>query len=128
MIAVAFVTGRFYIRRVPLIVTVLLSVFLALNMLAAVELIDFGRAVTFFAITLYLVIFALWLTGTCVPRTPPAVVLRAYIAAAVLSAAIAVLALFVAFPGHDLLVVRPTRKGPLQGPERARAVPHPGRP
>jgi hypothetical protein len=28
------VTGRFYIRRVPLIVTVLLSVFLALNMLA----------------------------------------------------------------------------------------------
>ena len=40
VIAVAFVTGRFYIRRVPLAVTVLLSVFLALNMLASVELID----------------------------------------------------------------------------------------
>ena len=37
VIAVAFVTGRFYIRRAPLIVTVLLSVFLALNMLASVE-------------------------------------------------------------------------------------------
>ena len=58
VIAVAFVTGRFYIRRVPLIVVVLLSVFLALNMLASVELIDVGRAATFFAITLYLVIFA----------------------------------------------------------------------
>ncbi len=99
MIAVAFVTGRFYIRRVPLIVVVLLSVFLALNMLASVELIDVGRAMTFFAITLYLGIFALWLTGYVRSPTTARVVLLAYLAAAVLSAAVAVLALFVAFPG-----------------------------
>jgi O-antigen ligase len=116
VIAVAFVTGRFYIRRVPLIVTVLLSVFLALNMLAAVELIDFGRAVTFFAITLYLVIFALWLTGYVRSPSTARVVLRAYIAAAVLSAAIAVLALFVSFPGHDLLVFGPRAKGLFKDP------------
>ena len=116
VIAVAFVTGRFYIRRVPLIVTVLLSVFLALNMLASVELIDVGRAVTFFAITLYLVIFALWLTGYVQSPTTARVVLRAYIVAAVLSAGLAVLALFVAFPGHDLLVFGPRAKGLFKDP------------
>ena len=116
VIAVAFVTGRFYIRRVPLIVVVLLSVFLALNMLASVELIDVGRAATFFAITLYLVIFAFWLTGYVHSPNTARVVLRAYIAAAVLSAAIAVLALFVAFPGHDLLVFGPRAKGLFKDP------------
>ena len=116
VIAVALVTGRFYIRRVPLIVVVLLSVFLALNMLASVELIDVGRAMTFFAITLYLVIFALWLTGYVRSPTTARVVLRAYIAAAVLSAAIAVLALFVAFPGHNLLVFGPRAKGLFKDP------------
>ena len=116
VIAVAFVTGRFYIRRVPLIVTVLLSVFLALNMLASVELIDVGRAVTFFAITLYLVIFALWLTGYVQSPTTARVVLQAYIVAAVLSAGLAVLALFVAFPGHNLLVFGPRAKGLFKDP------------
>jgi O-antigen ligase len=116
VIAVACVTGRFYIRRVPLIVTVLLSVFLALNMLASIELIDVGRGVTFFAITLYLVLFALWLTGYVHSAATARVVLRAYIAAAVFSAAIAVLALFVAFPGHDFLVRGPRAQGLFKDP------------
>jgi len=116
VIAVAFVTGRFYIRRVPLIVTVILGVFLALNMLASVELIDLGRGITFFAITLYLVIFALWLTGYVHSARTARIVLRAYIAAAVFSATIAVLALFVAFPGHDLLVRGPRAQGLFKDP------------
>ena len=116
VIAVAFVTGRFYIRRVPLIVTVLLSVFLALNMLASVELIDLGRGVTFFAITLYLVILALWLTGYVHSAHTARVVLRAYLAAAVFSAGIAVLALFVAFPGHEFLVRGPRAQGLFKDP------------
>jgi O-antigen ligase len=116
VIAVALVTGRFYIRRVPLIVTVLLSVFLALNMLASVELIDLGRGVTFFAITLYLVLFALWLTGYVHSAHTARVVLRAYIVAAIFSAAIAVLALFLAFPGHDFLVRGPRAQGLFKDP------------
>jgi O-antigen ligase len=116
VIAVAFVTGRFYIRRVPLVVTLLLSVFLALNMLASVELVDVGRGVTFFAITLYLVIFALWLTGYVHSTRTARVVLRAYVAAAVFSAAIAVLALFVAFPGHQFLVFGPRAQGLFKDP------------
>jgi len=116
VIAVAFVTGRFYIRRVPLIVTVILGVFLALNMLASVELIDLGRGITFFAITLYLVIFALWLTGYVHSARTARIVLRAYITAAVVSATIAVLALFVAFPGHDFLVRGPRAQGLFKDP------------
>jgi len=116
VIAVAFVTGRFYIRRVPLVVTVLLSVFLALNMLASVELIDVGRGATFFAITLYLTLFALWLTGYVHSTRTARVVLRAYVAAAVFSAGIAVLALFVAFPGHQYLVFGPRAMGLFKDP------------
>ncbi len=123
VIAVALVTGRFYIRRVPLIVVVLLSIFLALNMLASVELIDVGRAVTFFAITLYLVIFALWLTGYV--RSPthragrPARLHRGRGALGGHRRAGALRRL----PRPRPPRLRPAREGPLQGPERARAVP-----
>ena len=116
MIAVAFVTGRFYIRRVPLIVVVLLSVFLALNMLASVELIDVGRGVDVLrdhALPRHLRLLADRVRAF--PYTAR-IVLRAYIAAAVFSAAIAVLALFVAFPGHDLLVFGPRAKGLFKDP------------
>jgi hypothetical protein len=116
VIAVALVTGRFDLRRVPLIVTVLLGVFLALNMLASVELIDFGRGVMFFAITLYLVVFSLWLTSYVRSAYTARVVLRAYVAAAVVSAAVAVLALFVAFPGHSIFVSGPRAQGLFKDP------------
>ena len=116
VIAVALVTGRFDLRRVPLIVTVLLGVFLALNMLASVELIDFGRGVMFFAITLYLVVLSLWLTSYVRSAYTARVVLRAYVAAAVVSAAVAVLALFVAFPGHSIFVTGPRAQGLFKDP------------
>jgi O-antigen ligase/polysaccharide polymerase Wzy-like membrane protein len=116
VIAVALVTGRFDLRRVPLVVIMLLSVFLALNMLASVELIDLGRGVTFFAITLYLAVFGLWLTSYVRSAFRARVVLRAYVAAAVLSAAVAVLALFVAFPGHDFFVRGPRAQGLFKDP------------
>ena len=116
VIAVALVTGRFDLRRVPLIVTVLLGVFLALNMLASVELIDVGRGVMFFAISLYLVVFSLWLTSYVRSAYTARVVLRAYVAAAVVSAAVAVLALFVAFPGHSIFVTGPRAQGLFKDP------------
>jgi O-antigen ligase len=72
--------------------------------------------VTFFAITLYLVVFSLWLTSYVRSAYTARVVLRAYIAAAVLSAAVAVLALFVAFPGHHLFVTGPRAQGLFKDP------------
>ena len=116
VIAVALVTGRFDLRRVPLVVTVLIGLFLALNMLASVELLDVGRGLTFFAITLYLAVFGLWLTGYVRSTHTARVVLGAYVAAAVVSAAVAVLALFVAFPGHDVFVRGPRAQGLFKDP------------
>ncbi|HEX2292914.1 MAG TPA: hypothetical protein VHH55_06335, partial [Gaiellaceae bacterium] len=54
VIAVAFVTGRLFLERVPLSVSVLVAGFLALNLLAATVATDSARAVAYFAITLYL--------------------------------------------------------------------------
>ena len=116
VIAVALTTKRFDLRRVPLIVTMLVGTFLALNMLSAIELIDVTRAATFFAITLYLGLFGLWLAGYVHSVHRARVVLRAYVAAAVASAALASLALFVAFPGHALLVTGPRAQGLFKDP------------
>ena len=121
VIAVALVTGRFYIRRVPLIVVVLLGIFLALNMLASVELIGLGRAATFFAITLYLVIFAFWLTGLR-SRAPPGRPAGVHRGRGLFGGDRHARALR-RVPGPQPPRLRPARNGPLQGPERARAVP-----
>jgi hypothetical protein len=63
LIALAFVTGRLHLERVPLSVTLLVSGFLALNLLASTAATDGARAATYFGITLYLGIFALWLAA-----------------------------------------------------------------
>jgi hypothetical protein len=116
VIAVALVTGRFTLGRIPLAVSTLLGAFLALNLFASVDVVDANRAAFFFAITLYLAIFALWF-GAYVDSTPRArLVVKAYLTAAVLSAVLATLALYVQFPGHNTLVVGPRAKGLFKDP------------
>jgi O-antigen ligase len=116
VIAVAAVTSRFHLRRVPLSVTVLISLFLALNMIAALELIDVARALMFFAITLYLGVFALWLAGYVRSADRAQRVAGVYLAAAVVSALFSALALYVQFPGSSLLVIGPRAKGLFKDP------------
>ena len=116
VIAVALVTGRFTLGRIPLAVSTLLGAFLALNLFASVDVVDANRAASFFAITLYLAIFALWF-GSYVDSTPRArLVVKAYLTAAVLSAVLATLALYVQFPGHNALVIGPRAKGLFKDP------------
>ena len=102
--AVALVTRRFDAHRVPPLVLALIATFLALNLFASVEMVDAARGIVFFAITCYLGVFAIWLAGYV--GTPARVrrVVRVYILAAVVSALAASLALFVSYPGHELLV------------------------
>jgi O-Antigen ligase len=116
VIAASLVTARFSLRRVPLSVTVLVCLFLALNLLAMVEVIDAPRAVEFFGITLYLGIFGLWLASYVRSVHRARLVVGAYIAAAAASALVAVLALFVAFPGSGLFVVGPRAQGLFKDP------------
>jgi O-antigen ligase len=69
-----------------------------------VEVIDPGRAAGFFSITLYLAIFALWLTGYVVSPQRARVIARGYVFAAVTAALLGSLALLVVFPGAELLL------------------------
>jgi hypothetical protein len=116
VIAVAFVTGRFAFDRVPLSVTLLVSAFLALNLLSSIEVIDAARAVEFFAITLYLGILGLWLTGYVRSVRRARLVLVAYVVAAVASAAVACLALFAPLPGGQAFVDGPRAQGLFKDP------------
>jgi O-antigen ligase len=112
VVATALVTGRADLRRVPALVIGLLGTLVFLNLLSTVEIVDLGRAIAFLPITLFLVVFAIWLAGYASSTFRVRSLIRAYVAAAVISAALGSLALFVAMPGSEVLT--------FQG-ERARA-------
>ena len=70
-----------------------------------------ARAVTYFGITLYLGIFALWFAAYVCSVRRARLVLLAYLAAAALSAAVACLALFTPFPGPTPSSAARARRG-----------------
>ena len=61
--AVALATGKFNVRRLPLSVAMLLAIFIFLNILSASFIVDVPVAERYFAITIYLAVFAVWLAG-----------------------------------------------------------------
>jgi O-antigen ligase len=103
VIAVAMTTGRFSVRDVPPPVLALLAIFAALNLMSAVQVADPERAAVYFATTLYLMVLALWLAGYVTSVGRARLLVRAYVAAAVISAAIGVLALVAPLPGAEQL-------------------------
>ena len=127
VIAVAFAVGSFDLERVPVSVITLVGAFLALNLLSAIGAVDPGRAAEFFAITLYLGILGalaheLRVLGP--PRAPrPARVPHGRRALRGRRLCRALRAL----PGRRGVRRRAARPGAVQGPERLRAVPRPGR-
>lgn len=100
-IAVAIVTGSFHLRRVPPTVVVLLGAFLVLNLLSTVAAIDAARATLFFVITVYLVVFSVWLTSWVDTERRSRLILRALIAGAVASAVVGSVAPFLPFAAAD---------------------------
>jgi hypothetical protein len=116
VIAIAMASGRFHVRNIPAPVFGLLGAFLALNLLSAVQVGDAQRAVVYFAITLYLMTFAIWLPGYVTSAGRARLLVRAYLAAAVVSAAAAVLALLGLGPGSSLLVADGRAKALFQDP------------
>jgi O-antigen ligase len=116
VIALAFVTGRLYLERVPLSVTLLVSGFLALNLLASTAAVDGARAATYFGITLYLGVFALWLSAYVCSVRRARLVVVAYLVGAALSAGVACLALIAPFPGAEAFVSGPRAQGLFKDP------------
>jgi O-antigen ligase len=104
VIAVALVTGRFDIRRVPAAVVGIIGTFLALNLVSAVEVVDVERALIFFATTVYVAVFGLWVAGWVASRGRARIAAGGYLVAAVVAASLGLLALFLPVPGRDLIV------------------------
>lgn len=101
-IAVAVVTGRAHLRRIPPTIVLLLGVFLILNVISAVATVDATHAglsahagPAFFFITAYLIGFAVWLTAWIDSEARMRLILRMLLVATVFSAVVGVLAPFV---------------------------------
>jgi O-Antigen ligase len=117
VMAVAFTTGRFRFPAIPRSIIVLVSAFLLLNVISAASVVSWSAAGRFFLITFYLAIFSLWLAGYVDRSERARRIVRAYLAAAIFSAVIGTLALFVPFPDHNLLLLGGKRaKGLFKDP------------
>ena len=103
VMAVALVTGRFRLSSAPRGAVAILAVLAALNVMSSVQVADAGRAAGFFAITLYLAAFALWLPGYVTSEGRARLILEAYLFAAVSSALLGLLALAGVIPGAAVL-------------------------
>lgn len=104
VMALALVTGRFNISRVPLAAFALVGLLLGLNLLSAVEALDPAVAARYFTITLYLAVFAIWFTGYLHTQARARLVTVSYVIGAVAVAVPSTLALFVPIPGGELLL------------------------
>jgi O-antigen ligase len=116
VMALAFVTARFRLRSAPRPVVVILTIFAALNVMAAVQVDDVPRAALFFSITLFLALFGLWLPGYVVSWERARLVVRGYLVAAVTSSCVGVLALLGPIPGYDLLTESDRARALFQDP------------
>jgi O-antigen ligase len=115
-IAVAAASGRFHLSWVPRSVVGILAVFGALSLMSAVDVADVGRAATYFGVTLYLALFALWLPGYVVSSGRARLVVNCYLAAAVASTIVGVLALVAPLPGADLFTMGGRARALFQDP------------
>ncbi len=111
LMAVAFVTGRFTLRRVTAGPVLLVGAFLAFNLVSAIDVADGKKAMQFLGITVYVLVFGLWLASILTDTSIVRRIAKWYIIAAVVSAALATLALIVPYPGHQVF----TRIGRAEG-------------
>jgi O-antigen ligase len=116
LMALALVSRRFRLGAVPLPVVVAIGTFLVLNLLSAVQVQEPDRAASFFLITLFVAAIGLWLPSYVVTRRRARLIVRAFLVAAVSSAAIGVLALFLPVPGADVLTEGGRAKALFQDP------------
>ena len=116
VMAVALVTGRFRLAAAPRAAVAILTVLAALNVMSSIQVADAGRAAGFFAITLYLAAFGLWLPGYVTSEGRARMIVEAYLFAAVSSALLGMLALAGVIPGAAVLTEGGRAKALFQDP------------
>lgn len=116
IMCVAAVTGRFRLSRVPPLLRWIVALLLVVNLASLTDVLSGSHAVRFLLITVYLAIFALWLTAFVDTPSRARLVAVTWLAIAVVSAIVASLALHVPIPGRQLI------NGSVDGGERASAL------
>jgi hypothetical protein len=104
IMAVAAMTGRFRLNRVPLLVRWIVGLLLVVNLLSMMDIVSTSIALRFLFITLYLAIFSLWLTGYVDSPSRARLVVVTWLAIAVFSAVISILALNLPIPGRSFIL------------------------
>ena len=104
VIAVAAITGRFHIARVPRLMRWIVALLLVINLLSMTDIVSTSLAIRFLFITVYLAIFALWLTGYVDSPKHARTVAVTWLGVAVVSAVISSLALNVHIPGQEFIL------------------------
>lgn len=116
VICTAVLSGRFHPSRVPSVVIGLLGALLALDAISAIESVSIGTALSFFSITLYLALFAIWLASYVDCRRRSKQVVVWYLTAALISAALGVLAVLAPIPGRGTLLFDGRAEGFFKDP------------
>ncbi len=115
--AVAAATGKLRLQRLPLSVGILVSAFVFLNLLSAAFVVDPPVAERYFAITLYLAIFSVWLADYLDSATRARRLLIGLLITGGLTAAASSLALYVpGFPFANTLTGAQRAKGLFHDP------------
>ena len=105
IVALAFTAGTVFKQaRVPPAAALALVLFVPLSVASSVNAVDGARALRFEAISIYLILTAIWLTGVFRDPVVTRRAVKAYVIAATVSAAVAVAALYVHFPGSSTFV------------------------
>jgi O-antigen ligase len=104
VMAVAAVTNRLELRRVPLSMLTLVALFIALNVLSSMEAIQSNTAAKYLAVTSYCLFIGVWTCGYVDRERRARLIVKSYIISAVFIAVISTLALYVSFPGHETLL------------------------
>lgn len=103
VIAVAIVTGRFTLRRIPTAILFLISIFLVLNLVSVVFAGSSNRAALFLLITTYLCALSVWITGYVDSSERARTIVAPLVYGGVVTTLIGFAVLFVSFPGSSVL-------------------------
>ena len=116
VICTAVLSGQFHPSRVPSVVIGLLAALLALDAISAIDSVSIGAALSYFSITLYLALFAMWLASYVDCRRRSKQVVIWYLTAALISAALGVLAVLAPIPGRGTLLFDGRAEGFFKDP------------
>ena len=104
VMAAALLRGEIRASGVPSVVLALLGGLLALNLISTVLASSLGAAIVFLLITLYLMAFGAWLASYVDRHSRARLILLGYLAAALITAALGVLASVMPIPGRSALL------------------------